>query len=107
MERIMKCPNCPDTSLAISERQGVELDYCPQCRGVWLDRGELDKLIDRAAASSATVARRLDDGYSAQYGSHHGAQQDDHGQRRAQGRHGNHERGYERRRKSWLTDLFD
>jgi hypothetical protein len=37
-----------ETVLVMSERQGVEIDYCPQCRGVWLDRGELDKLIDRA-----------------------------------------------------------
>lgn len=44
----MKCP-VDDTQLAISERQGVEIDYCPQCRGVWLDRGELDKLIERSS----------------------------------------------------------
>ena len=43
----MNCPVCSDTSLVISERQGVEIDYCPQCRGVWLDRGELDKIIER------------------------------------------------------------
>jgi Zn-finger nucleic acid-binding protein len=42
----MKCP-VDDTTLAISDRQGIEIDYCPQCRGVWLDRGELDKLIER------------------------------------------------------------
>jgi uncharacterized protein len=42
----MKCP-VDDTTLAMSERQGVEVDYCPTCRGVWLDRGELDKLIER------------------------------------------------------------
>ena len=41
----MKCPICKDTTLLMSERQGVEIDYCPECRGVWLDRGELDKLI--------------------------------------------------------------
>lgn len=40
----MKCPKC-DIFLAISERKGIEIDYCPQCRGVWLDRGELDKII--------------------------------------------------------------
>jgi Zn-finger nucleic acid-binding protein len=44
----MKCPVC-SVDLMITERQGVEIDYCPQCRGVWLDRGELDKIIDRAA----------------------------------------------------------
>lgn len=44
----MKCPVCKDASLAMTDRQGIEIDYCPECRGVWLDRGELDKLIERA-----------------------------------------------------------
>ena len=46
----MKCPN-DHTDLVMTDRQGVEIDYCPTCRGVWLDRGELDKIIDRSAAS--------------------------------------------------------
>jgi uncharacterized protein len=43
--------NCPvdGTQLQIADRQGIEIDYCPRCRGIWLDRGELDKLIDRSA----------------------------------------------------------
>jgi Zn-finger nucleic acid-binding protein len=45
----MKCPNC-DTTLAMSERLGVEIDYCPQCRGVWLDRGEIDRLLEAERA---------------------------------------------------------
>lgn len=44
----MKCPVCGETDLVMSERQGVEIDYCPKCRGVWLDRGELDKIIERS-----------------------------------------------------------
>ncbi|WP_372574664.1 TFIIB-type zinc ribbon-containing protein [Ruegeria jejuensis] len=48
----MKCP-IDGSELVITERSGVEIDYCPQCRGVWLDRGELDKIIDRSAAYSA------------------------------------------------------
>lgn len=44
----MKCPSCNET-LVMTERQGVEIDYCPKCRGVWLDKGELDKIIERAA----------------------------------------------------------
>lgn len=44
----MKCPNCNEV-LQMSNRQGVEIDYCPNCRGVWLDRGELDKIIERSA----------------------------------------------------------
>jgi hypothetical protein len=45
----MKCPSCKTLELAMADRQGIEVDYCPQCRGVWLDRGELDKLIERNA----------------------------------------------------------
>ena len=45
----MQCPN-DGAVLQMSERQGVEIDYCPTCRGVWLDRGELDKLIERSEA---------------------------------------------------------
>lgn len=52
----MNCPAC-SKPLQMTERQGVEIDYCPQCRGVWLDRGELDKIIER----SAQVRRDDDD----------------------------------------------
>ncbi len=49
----MKCPSC-DELLVMTERQGVEIDYCPQCRGVWLDKGELDKIIEKSAASESS-----------------------------------------------------
>ncbi|MBK0392785.1 zf-TFIIB domain-containing protein [Ramlibacter algicola] len=54
----MQCPVCKTVNLTMAERSGIEIDYCPQCRGVWLDRGELDKIIDRAAPQglSATQA---------------------------------------------------
>lgn len=48
----MKCPVCKEPDLVMADRQGIEIDYCPQCRGVWLDRGELDKLIERSAQES-------------------------------------------------------
>jgi uncharacterized protein len=51
----MKCP-IDDSPLSVSSREGVEIDFCPQCRGVWLDRGELDKIIDRAANVLAAPA---------------------------------------------------
>ncbi|WP_322104600.1 zf-TFIIB domain-containing protein [Paraburkholderia sp. J41] len=94
----MKCPNCPDVTLSLTERQGVELDYCPQCRGIWLDRGELDRLIERGNGGGASHGG---------HGSHddrgnHGSR-DDHAPRRAYDRRD----GHERRRKSWLGDLFD
>jgi Zn-finger nucleic acid-binding protein len=44
----MQCPT-DQTTLVMSERSGIEIDYCPQCRGVWLDRGELDKILERSA----------------------------------------------------------
>ena len=43
----MKCPVCKDVTLLMSEKRGVEIDYCPECRGIWLDRGELEKLIEK------------------------------------------------------------
>jgi Zn-finger nucleic acid-binding protein len=52
----MRCPTCDDVTLVISSREGIEIDHCPQCRGVWLDRGELDKIIDRAAPSVVGAA---------------------------------------------------
>lgn len=51
----MQCP-IDGTQLVLAERAGVEIDYCPQCRGVWLDRGELDKIIDRSASAVVTAA---------------------------------------------------
>ncbi len=51
----MQCPVCADVTLAVSSREGVEIDYCPQCRGVWLDRGELDKIIDRVVSERPTA----------------------------------------------------
>ncbi|MEO5578338.1 MAG: zf-TFIIB domain-containing protein [Sphingomicrobium sp.] len=52
----MLCP-LDQTVLTMSERQGIEIDYCPTCRGVWLDRGELDKMLERSAADSEPVQR--------------------------------------------------
>lgn len=90
----MKCPKCPATVLLMSDRQGVEIDYCPQCRGVWLDRGELDKLIERSAAPepvrpSATVARP-----DFEDSDHHNARP-------------LHSGGYRPRKKSWMSEIFD
>lgn len=66
----MKCPNCNET-LVIADRQGVEIDYCPNCRGVWLDRGELDKIIERSATYYAKPEAERDrydaDEYRKQY----------------------------------------
>jgi uncharacterized protein len=52
----MLCPVCKTVPLTLADRSGIEIDYCPQCRGVWLDRGELDKIIDRAVPPMAAAA---------------------------------------------------
>ena len=56
----MYCPACTEERLLITERSGIEIDYCGKCRGVWLDRGELDKLIERANEPTAVVPRDRD-----------------------------------------------
>ena len=93
----MKCPNCADTALVMTERQGVEIDYCPACRGVWLDRGELDKLLDRAPAAQAQAAPPV-------------SGQMPQGSRRPDFEDSDYRRGqpYQQgRKKSWLNDIFD
>ena len=89
----MQCPT-DGTTLTMSERSGIEIDYCPTCRGVWLDRGELDKIIERSlthapaapAAPPAPAQQGYDRGYDQQG---HGAP-------------------YKKKRKeSWLSELFD
>jgi uncharacterized protein len=92
----MNCPKCTDTLLVMSERQQVEIDYCPVCRGVWLDRGELDKLIERSAAhyepaqavqsANPSHSRVPDFVDSDQHRSH---------------------RQPVKRKKSWLNEIFD
>ena len=82
----MLCPVC-QVELAMTERQGIEVDYCPKCRGVWLDRGELDKILERSASEEQPRA-------AVQGGEHHGSYDS---------RHGRHPR----KRKSLLSELFD
>ncbi|MBS3992119.1 MAG: zf-TFIIB domain-containing protein [Bacteroidetes bacterium] len=54
----MNCPNCK-IPLIMSERQGIEIDYCPECRGIWLDRGELDKIIEKSNAAENLQAPKI------------------------------------------------
>ncbi|MBA3592796.1 MAG: zf-TFIIB domain-containing protein [Pseudomonadota bacterium] len=91
----MKCPHCPDATLLMSERQGVEIDYCPQCRGVWLDRGELDKLIALSAAPPVPAPPPVQ----------HAPQSRQPDFVDSDYRH--RQRGYPRKQKSWLGEIFD
>lgn len=84
----MKCPIDSNIDLVIADRQGIEIDYCPTCRGVWLDRGELDKIIERSAA--AQPRRRDDD------------DDDDDDRRRY-----SQPQPYKKKRSSFLGEIFD
>ena len=85
----MKCP-IDETELVMSERSNVEIDYCPKCRGVWLDRGELDKIVARVEKELPN----LQGGYKPQD--------------RSQNYHSDYKKGgHQKRRKSWMSELFD
>jgi Zn-finger nucleic acid-binding protein len=92
----------------MSERQGIEIDYCPQCRGVWLDRGELDKLVERSETVQAPGSPA---GGWSQPAAPPPQQQQPWGggyQDRGHGGDRDHGHGYRgKRRKSWLGELFD
>lgn len=93
----MNCPHCEGVSLVMSERQGIEIDYCPRCRGVWLDRGELDKIIDRSlGAPPRPEADREHRGHPGQ---------SDHSYNQHDPRHGGHYK--KKKREGFLSDLFD
>lgn len=95
----MKCP-IDGTELQMTERQGVEIDYCPRCRGVWLDRGELDKIIDRSEVGDATrtshVASNFDDRDRGEQNRHRYDRENDYSYD-----------GHRRKKKGFLGDLFD
>jgi Zn-finger nucleic acid-binding protein len=101
------CPACK-VDLVMAERKDVEIDYCPKCRGVWLDRGELDKIIEKSAAvemqqRAPTAQPHQPHPATAGYGER--GERGEHGERGEYGEHGG--RGYGYRRKSWLAEIFD
>lgn len=102
----MKCPNtttCPNENLVMTERQGVEIDYCPHCRGVWLDRGELDKLLERAAGQTPTApAAPLQPAHRSRTDAGQRRDFEDSDFKPGWGGASGH-----RRKKSWLSDIFD
>jgi Zn-finger nucleic acid-binding protein len=92
----MRCPN-DESTLVMSERNGIEIDYCPQCRGVWLDRGELDKIIERSMNQQAPAAPPPQPGgYERDRDQRH----DQYQQR--------YQQPYRKKKKeSWLSEIFD
>jgi len=91
----MNCPVC-NVALVMSDKQGVEIDYCPKCRGVWLDRGELDKIIERSTVEGQNKFY----GSNQSFGKHHD-DDDHHKYNRNSGYYGHN------KPKNWLSDLFD
>ncbi len=94
------CPTCR-VNLVMSERQGIEIDYCPQCRGVWLDRGELDKIIERSegAAAPAPARPQAAPPPPPQY------REPDYRERGYDDRY--YGKPYKKKHKSFLSELFD
>lgn len=92
----MRCPNC-EATLVMADRQGVEIDYCPNCRGVWLDRGELDKIIERSTEFYAKPEeernRYYEDNHKKHYPSSGGHYHDPHNKHK--------------KKKGFLDDFFD
>ena len=106
----MRCPVDNET-LVMADRHGVEIDYCPKCRGVWLDRGELDKILERAATAEAPVALREPARAAEAY-----AETQRPAPRREEPRREEYRRDHDddddyrrplKRRESFLSDLFD
>ena len=111
----MKCPT-DNATLVMSERNGIEIDYCPDCRGVWLDRGELDKIIDRAGTSQPAASQPVSQqaasqqGLSQQYpaGAQQSFGQQPYDNRGYDQRGGYAQQPYQKKRKeNWLSELFD
>lgn len=107
--------NCPidGSALSISSREGIEIDFCPQCRGVWLDRGELDKVIERAATSLAPTPVGSGPSQEPRFEREPRYDKDRYDDRRHE-RRGYDERGYDdrrygkrKKRGSFLDDIFD
>jgi Zn-finger nucleic acid-binding protein len=105
----MKCPVCLQPDLVMAERQGIEIDYCPQCRGVWLDRGELDKIIERSAAQSPAPPAPSQPGYAPQQPGY--PPQPGYGGDRDHREHKKYDHdyhgGYKKKRRGLLGDIFD
>ena len=104
----MKCP-IDSVDLVMSERQGVEIDYCPTCRGVWLDRGELDKILDRAAdvAPVATHPVPRPDDTDRGYRPEPRGDQYRGDQYRPDQYRGDQRYPYKKKKESWLSDILD
>ncbi len=102
----MKCPVC-DVDLLMSDRQGVEIDYCPSCRGVWLDRGELDKIIERVNAEFGPSGHAAKPQAAAQAPS--GGHDDRREERPNHGEshHGDSQKKKQKKPSSFLSDIFE
>ena len=102
----MQCPT-DGTSLTMSERGGIEIDYCPQCRGVWLDRGELDKIIERSASQPAPAAPAPAATSYEQDRDQRRMEQDQRYSRAEQFPQTSQQPYRKKKKESWLSEIFD
>jgi uncharacterized protein len=100
----MKCP-IDSNDLVMTERQGVEVDYCPKCRGVWLDRGELDKIIERSAAAASPPSFLTPQPQGSP--PPHNSQPDHESEERHSPRYSEHDPRNKKRKSPFLGELFD
>lgn len=104
----MQCPVCDGTDLVMTSREGIEIDYCPKCRGVWLDRGELDKIIERSAPAAAPPAANPQPrAQEPRYRDDHYKESKYREQNRAHHGYGNNDHYRRKKKKSLLGELFD
>lgn len=106
----MKCPICPDVVLSVGNREGIEIDYCPRCRGIWLDRNELDKIIERSARLDSDLHHESDRGRgSARAPEPHQGQHPPHFGSNNDSSHGNfrYQDPHRKKKGGWLGDLLD
>ncbi|MFS3128025.1 zf-TFIIB domain-containing protein [Nocardioides sp. Bht2] len=104
----MQCPT-DGATLVMSERSGIEIDYCPTCRGVWLDRGELDKIIERSLSQGGPAAPAPAASAQPQYQQPRTEQPRYDSDRYDRDQSRGYDKGYykKRRKESWLSELFD
>ena len=99
----MKCPSDGNT-MTMSERSGIEIDYCPECRGVWLDRGELDKILERSAAQSAPAASAAP--IASAYEQERDQRRMEQEQRYARAQQSHQPPYRQKKKESWLSEIF-
>lgn len=105
----MKCPVCKNVTLVMAEKSGVEIDYCPECRGVWLDRGELEKIAERMDGEGAVRHERREERnpHEEKRSRKHEYEDEHHYKNDKHIVYDKHGRPYKKKKSSVFGDIFD